>query len=66
MSIVEIISLSAIIAAFMLFAVVLAWGEHQTRGIAHPARKAPQQPASAGVDALKGAAAEMREPIHAA
>ena len=29
----QIIALSVIVAAFVLFAVVLAWGDHQTRNL---------------------------------
>ncbi len=66
MSILGIVCLSAIIGAFVLFAAVLAWGDHQTRDI-NPARKARQRQATAaGVAALKDAAMEAREPVHAA
>ena len=69
MSILGIACLSAIIVAFVLFAAVLAWGDYQTRDITHPARPAKErqrQATQAGVAALKGAAEEAREPIHAA
>jgi hypothetical protein len=38
----SIIALSAIVMAFLLFAVVLAWGEYQTRNIAKAAAKNEQ------------------------
>ena len=48
MSIGEIISLTGIIVAFTVFAVVLAWGEHQTRNLSHNAGKAANsQPTTA-------------------
>ncbi len=64
MSILGIVCLSAIIVAFVLFAAVLAWGDYQTRDITHPTKR--PQATQAGVDALKDAAAEAREPVHAA
>ena len=68
MSIVGIVCLSAIVGAFVLFAVVLAWGDYQTRHITHPTREEQQRRAGteAGFAALKDAAAEVGEPIHAA
>lgn len=68
MSIVEIVCLSGIIGAFVLFAVALAWGEHQTRHIDHPARRnEPRQAATgSGFATLKEAAAAANEPVHAA
>lgn len=67
MSVLGIVCLSAIIVAFVLFAAVLAWGDYQTHDISHPTRKAPRRQATqAGVAALKGAAAEVQEPVHAA
>lgn len=68
MSIIGIACLSAIIAAFVLFAVVLAWGESQTRDITHPIRSGQKRQAAtdAGFAALRDAAEEAREPIHAA
>jgi hypothetical protein len=66
MSILAIVCLSAIIGAFVLFAAVLAWGDHQTRDI-NPVRKVRQRQATAaGVASLKDAATEAREPVHAA
>jgi hypothetical protein len=67
MSTVEIVSLGAIIGAFVAFAVVLAWGDYQTRNITHPVKQ--RQATQPGVATLKDAAAnaqEAREPIHAA
>ncbi|MFZ3357931.1 MAG: hypothetical protein WCA56_11295 [Xanthobacteraceae bacterium] len=64
MSISGIVCLIAITGAFALFAVVLAWGEHQTRDIVHSARKRPAS-TDAGVATLKHVA-EAREPVHAA
>ncbi len=66
MSIVGIICLSAIVGAFALFAAVLAWGDYQTHDITHPTKKRQQQATQPGVAALKDAAAEAREPVHAA
>ena len=66
MSILGIVCLSAIIVAFVLFAAVLAWGDYQTRDITHPVKERQRQATQTGVDALKDAAAEAREPIHAA
>jgi hypothetical protein len=40
----SVIALSAIVMAFLLFAVVLAWGEYQTRNIVKDASK-DEQPA---------------------
>ncbi len=64
MSTVGIVCLSAIVVSFVLFAAVLAWGDYQTRNITHPTKQ--RQATQAGVAALKEAAAEAREPIHAA
>jgi hypothetical protein len=68
MSIIAIICLSAIVGAFVLFAVVLAWGEHQTRDIVHPIRSQSQAPrdTDAGLERLRELAKEASEPIHAA
>ena len=44
-----VIIVTAIIAAFVIFAVVLAWGDHQTRNlpkIANTPLKAPPAPAA--------------------
>ena len=66
MSILGIVCLSAIIVAFVLFAVVLAWGDYQTRDITHPAKERQRRRRRPVSTALKDAAAEAREPIHAA
>jgi len=67
MSIIGIICLVGIVGAFVLFAAVLAWGDYQTRHVTRPIRKEQQrQGTNAGYAVLKGAAAEAREPIHAA
>ena len=68
MSVVAIICLSAIVAAFVLFAVVLAWGDYQTRDIVHPIRGQASAPSDtdAGVQRLREIAKEAREPVHAA
>lgn len=68
MSVVAIICLSAIVAAFALFAAVLAWGDYQTRNISHPARSEKRAPGgtAGGLAASQEAAKEAREPIHAA
>jgi hypothetical protein len=67
MSVVAILCLTAIVAAFALFAVVLAWGDYQTRNITHAPRneRAPRGTA-AGVATLREVAKEAKEPIHAA
>ena len=39
MSTLGIVCLSAIVGAFVLFAVVLAWGDYQTRHITHQDKK---------------------------
>jgi uncharacterized protein HemX len=53
----QIVSLSVIVAAFVLFAAVLAWGDYQTRHITRRIR-ADQQRAAAGakIAALQNAA----------
>jgi hypothetical protein len=68
MSIVGIVCLSAIIGAFALFAAVLAWGDHQTRHTSHPIRSEHKRQAAtdAGFAALRDAAEEASEPVHAA
>jgi|GEM_PF-3944722 len=68
MSILGIVCLSAIIGAFVLFAAVLAWGEHQTRHLTRPVGKEQKRQVTtdAGFAALKDAAAAAKEPIHAA
>ena len=68
MSAVAIVCLSAIVAAFVLFAVVLAWGDYQTRNIRHAVRREalPPQDTTAGVAPRREATTEAREPIHAA
>lgn len=53
MTTIGIVSLCGIIAAFVVFAVVLAWGDYQTRGITHPQ---PDAKPSEGFKMLKGAA----------
>ena len=50
MSIGEIISLTGIIVAFTVFAVVLAWGEHQTRNLERNAGKAPNRQPTIGAN----------------
>jgi len=35
----DALTVAAIVAAFIVFAVVLAWGEYQTRGMRPPARQ---------------------------
>ena len=57
MTTVGIVTLCGIIAAFVVFAVVLAWGEYQTRGISHPQSDAKS---SDGFKMLKGAADSSR------
>ena len=58
MSIVGIVCLSAIIGAFVLFAVVLAWGDYQTRDITHPGKmRSARRATQPAVAALKDAAA---------
>ena len=66
MSTLRIVCLSGIIVAFVLFAAVLAWGDYQTRDITHPVKERQRPATQTGVDALKEAAAQAREPIHAA
>jgi len=66
MSTVEIVSLSGIIMAFVVFAVVLAWGDYQTRHIKHPAKERQRPVTRAAATARKAEAVETREPIHAA
>jgi hypothetical protein len=66
MSIGEIVSLSAIIGAFLVFASVLAWGDYQTRGITHAPKARPRQAAQPGARTRQDAASETQEPIHAA
>lgn len=68
MSVVAIVCLSAIVGAFVLFAVVLAWGDYQTRNVTHTPRGEKRAPGDtvAGVATLREAAKEAREPIHAA
>lgn len=48
MSIIQIIVLSAICAAFVIFAVVLAWGDYQTRNISHQRAARSKAPSSSG------------------
>lgn len=48
MSIGEIISLTGIIVVFTVFAVVLAWGEHQTRNLNRNAGKAANSQPTTG------------------
>ena len=50
MSIGEIISLTGIIVAFTVFAVVLAWGEHQTRNLNRNAGKSPNSQPTTGTN----------------
>lgn len=68
MSVIAIICLSAIVVAFVLFAVVLAWGEYQTRHIVHPTRGEASAPrgTAGGVVQLREIAKQAKEPIHAA
>ena len=53
MTTVEIVSLCGIVAAFVIFAVVLAWGDYQTRDIR-------QDKPSEGFKMLKSAADASR------
>jgi hypothetical protein len=57
MSISQIVVLSAVCAAFAIFAVVLAWGDRQTRHITHNRPAKPQSASSLQVQSLKSAAA---------
>ncbi len=68
MSTLGIVCLSAIVGAFVLFAVVLAWGDYQTRHITHQDKKqSARRDTQQAVAALKGAAAATAgEPVHAA
>jgi hypothetical protein len=43
MTLTDALVLSAIITAFTLFAVVLAWGDHQTRGLNRNLGQKPQR-----------------------
>ena len=56
------ITLVAIIAAFVIFAVVLAWGEYQTRGLSRGAKPAGRP---TGQGRVRGAAAgKVSEPAN--
>jgi len=68
MSIIGIICLSAISAAFVLFAAVLAWGDYQTRHVTRAIKRDEQggTATGAGFATLEQAAAKASEPIHAA
>lgn len=68
MSVVAIVCLTAIVAAFVLFGVVLAWGDYQTRNITHAPRAAKGAPGgtASGLETLREVAKEAEEPIHAA
>ena len=68
MSVAAIICLSGIVAAFVSFAVVLAWGDYQTRdlGPARPSDGGSPRDIEAGVARLREIAEEAKEPIHAA
>lgn len=57
----EIISLTAICIAFAVFAVVLFWGDYQTRNIRHAGQTKPQAAPPAKPQA---AAAKAAEPVH--
>ena len=60
MSISQIVVLSAVCAAFAIFAMVLAWGERQTRNITPNRPAKPQGQSSSHVQSLKSAAAASR------
>jgi len=57
MSISQIVVLSAVCAGFAIFAVALAWGERQTRGVTHNRPARPQGASSPHLQSLKSAAA---------
>jgi hypothetical protein len=65
MSTIGFICLSGIIAAFVVFAVVLAWGDYQTRSLGRQNR-ADQQRAAAGakIQALQNAGKSSKEVAH--
>jgi hypothetical protein len=68
MSIVAIVCLIGIVAAFVLFAAVLAWGDYQTRDI-NPANRAvirPPRDTNEAVARLREVTAGVSEPTHAA
>lgn len=46
MSIIQITCLFAVVAAFAVFAVVLAWGDYQTRNIRHVQSDTPRPTAA--------------------
>ena len=51
MPITDVLIVTAVVLAFVIFAVVLAWGEYQTRHIAKPAKqvgRAGEKPANVG------------------
>jgi len=58
MSTIQIVIITAIITAFVVFAAVLAWGEHQTRYLVRRGRDEKQH--GAGYDVLKHAAAKEK------
>jgi hypothetical protein len=61
MPLIQIFSLCVIIGAFVLFALVLAWGDYQTRHIVHVAPEArPQSAPGAAFEAIKAAAAKAK------
>jgi len=53
MSMIQIVSLSAVFGAFVVFATVLAWGDYRSR---HPVQSTRQR--GAGFETLKKAAAD--------
>jgi hypothetical protein len=58
MPITTIIALSAIVAAFLLFAAVLAWGEMQTRHLSRDNQQRARKSAEAAVRAMTAKAQE--------
>ena len=57
MSISQIVILSVICGAFVLFAAVLAWGDHQTGKVSHNRAAKPQVAASPDLQLFTSAAA---------
>jgi hypothetical protein len=65
MSISQILVLTGICGAFVVFAVLLAWGDYQTRNVSHGRAAKPQGATGSGLRMIKGAAGVSDAPAHA-
>ena len=66
MSIIQIVSLSIVCAAFVVFAAALAWGDYQTRNISHNRPAKPQAASPVKLQLLQSEPAASQAPARSA